>query len=51
MLYGLGIMLLLLSGAFVGGSAAVPMAIAGIGIALMVFGRRPGNGTEKNSER
>ena len=51
MLYGLGMILLLLSGAFVGGSAAVPMVIATAGITMMVFGRRPGNGTEKNAER
>lgn len=51
MLYGLGIVLLLMSAAFVGGSVAVPMAIAGMGIVLMRLGRRDRNGTEKNTER
>lgn len=41
MLYGLGFILLLLSVGFVGGSIAVPMAIAATGIALMMVGRRP----------
>ena len=35
--------LLLLSVGFVGGSVAVPVAIATIGIALMMVGRRPVN--------
>lgn len=43
MLYGIGIVLLLMSGAFVGGSAAVPVAVAAVGIALMMVGRRPNN--------
>lgn len=50
MLYGLGMMLLLLSAAFVGGSVAVPMAIAGTGIVLMRLGRRATN-EKKNTER
>ena len=50
MLYGLGIILLLMSAAFVGGSVAVPMAIAGMGIVLMSFGRRATNG-KKNTAR
>lgn len=41
MLYGLGIMILLLSISFVGGSVAVPMVIASVGIGLMMVGRRP----------
>lgn len=44
MLYGLGIVLLLMSGAFVGGSTTVPVAIAALGIGLMMIGRRPRNG-------
>ena len=44
MLYGLGIILLLMSAAFVGGSVAVPVAIAGTGIVLMSLGRRTTNG-------
>ena len=41
MLYVIGIILLLMSGAFVGGSALVPITVASIGIALMTVGRRP----------
>ena len=43
MLYGIGLILLLLSGAFVGGSAAVPVTMAAIGLVLMVLGRRSRN--------
>ena len=50
MLYGLGIVLLLMSAAFVCGSVAVPMAIAGMGIVLMSLGRRATNG-KKNTAR
>ena len=46
MLYGLGMVLLLLSGAFVGGSATVPVTIATIGIALMMVGRRSNDGKQ-----
>lgn len=41
MLYGLGIVLLLMSGAFVGGSTILPVAVAALGIGLMMVGRRP----------
>lgn len=51
MLYGIGLMLLLLSAAFVGGSATVPVAIAVSGIVLMTLGRRATNGTKENTER
>lgn len=44
MLYGLGMILLLMSVAFTGGSAAVPIAIATVGIVMMSAGRRPNNG-------
>ena len=44
MLYGLGMILLLMSGAFVGESAIVPVAIAALGMGLMSVGRRPSNG-------
>ena len=50
MLYGIGIVLLLMSAAFVGGSVAVPVAIAGTGIVLMNLGRRASNG-KKNTAR
>lgn len=46
MLYGIGMVLLLLSGAFVGGSVVVPVAIAGTGITLMIVGRRPNDGKQ-----
>jgi len=41
MLYVIGIILLLVSGAFVGGSALVPIAMAIVGMGLMSVGRRP----------
>ena len=50
MLYGIGLILLLMSAAFVGGSVAVPVAIAGTGIVLMNLGRRASNG-KKNTAR
>lgn len=43
MLYGLGMVLLLLSVGFVGGSALVPIAMAIVGMGLMSVGRRPTN--------
>lgn len=46
MLYGLGIMLLLLSGAFVGGSAVVPLVVAGTGAILMIIGKESHNGKQ-----
>lgn len=41
MLYGIGIVLLLISGAFVGGSTLVPVAVAALGIGLMIVGKKP----------
>ena len=46
MLYGLGLILLLLSGAFVGGSAVVPLVVAGTGAILMVVGKGSHNGKQ-----
>lgn len=43
MLYGLGIILLLLSVGFVGGSILVPITMAIVGMGLMSVGRRPTN--------
>lgn len=51
MLYGIGLVMLLLSASFVGGSVIVPAAMVGIGIIFMGLGRRFDNGTEKNTER
>lgn len=44
MLYGLGVILLLLSVGFVGGSIWAPMAIAALGMGLISIGRRPRHG-------
>lgn len=50
MLYGIGILLLFMSMAFVGGSALIPVTIAVLGIGLMTLGRETTNG-KKNAER
>ena len=47
MLYGLGMILLLMSVAFAGGSAAVPIAIATVGIVLMMVGKTEGGHEKK----
>lgn len=46
MLYGLGILLVLLSGAFVGGSIVVPLVVAGTGAMLMVIGKESSDGKQ-----
>jgi len=46
MLYGIGLILLLLSTAFVGGSVAIPATMAVVGITLMVLGTEARNETE-----
>ena len=51
MLYGIGLLLLLMSAAFVGGSVAVPATMAVLGITFMWLGRRFDNGTEENTKR
>ena len=43
MLYVIGLILLLLSVGFVGGSALVPVIIASVGIALMMVGKESAN--------
>lgn len=43
MLYGIGIVLLLVSASFVGGSVIVPVTIASVGIVLMSKGGKHGN--------
>ena len=43
MLYGIGLILLLLSASFVGGSVIVPATMAAVGIGLMWLGRRFNN--------
>ena len=47
MLYGIGIVLLLMSGAFVGGSTAVPVMVAVAGITLMMLGKKVGRDETK----
>lgn len=44
MLYEIGLILILLSAAFCGGSVLVPVTMAAVGIALMKVGRREHNG-------
>ena len=44
MLYEVGVVIVLLSAAFCGGSVMVPVTIAAIGVALMRLGRRTDNG-------
>jgi len=51
MLYGIGLIILLLSASFAGGSVFVPVTMALVGVCLMRLGRRVNNGTEKNTER
>ena len=43
MLYGIGLILLLLSASFVGGSVIVPATMAAVGIGLIWLGRRFNN--------
>lgn len=47
MLYGIGVIIILLSLAFVGGSPVVPMAMVVIGMTLTKLGRRYANGKGK----
>ena len=51
MLYGIGLVILLLSASFVGGSVIVPVAMALVGIVLMKIGRGSDNGKYANTKR
>jgi hypothetical protein len=51
MLYEIGVIMILLSCAFVGGSVLVPVTMAAVGIALMNLGRREHNGNNTDTER
>lgn len=51
MLYGIGLVILLLSASFVGGSVIVPVAMALVGVALMSFGRRANDGKYTDAKR
>ena len=44
MLYKVGLIIVILSCAFCGGSLMVPVTMAAVGMALMGFGRRLDNG-------
>ena len=51
MLYNFGLILILVSAAFCGGSVLVPITMAAVGIALMKVGRREHNGNNTDTER
>ena len=51
MFYEVGLIIVLLSCAFCGGSALVPVTMAAVGTALMFVGRRRHNGNNTNAER
>ena len=51
MLYEIGLILILVSAAFCGGSALVPVTMAAIGTTLMFVGRREHNGNNTDTER
>ena len=51
MLYEIGVILILVSAAFCGGSPLVPVTMAAIGTALMFVGRRTVNGNDTDTER
>ena len=51
MLYEIGLILILVSAAFCGGSVLVPVTMAAVGIALMYVGRREHNGNNTDTER
>ena len=51
MLYGIGLVLVLISASFVGGNAIVPMVIAVIGATLMVLGGEVKHGTKADAKR
>ena len=51
MLYEIGVIMILLSCVFCGGSVLVPVTMAAIGTALMFVGRRTVNGNDTDTER
>ena len=51
MLYEIGLILILVSAAFCGGSVLVPVTMAAVGTALMFVGRRRHNGNNTDTER
>lgn len=51
MLYEIGVIMILLSCVFCGGSALVPITMAAVGISLMYVGRRTQDGNNTDTER
>lgn len=51
MLYEIGLILILVSAAFCGGSVLVPVTMAAVGISLMKVGRRTQDGNNTDTER
>lgn len=51
MLYGIGLMILLLSASFVGGSVVIPVTMVLVGIVLMNLGRRKGHDKYAHTKR
>lgn len=51
MLYEIGVMIILLSVAFCGGSVLVPNVIALVGLSLVLMGRRKHHGNDTDTER
>ena len=51
MLYEIGVIMILLSCVFCGGSVLVPVTIAAVGMVLMFVGRRADNGKYTDTER
>lgn len=51
MLYEIGVIMILLSCVFCGGSVLVPITMAAVGISLMYVGRRTQNGNNTDTER
>ena len=51
MLYEIGVIMILLSCVFCGGSILVPVTMAAVGISLMYVGRRTQDGNNTDTER
>ena len=51
MLYEIGVIMILLSCVFCGGSVLVPITMAAVGISLMYVGRRTQDGNNTDTER
>ena len=51
MLYGIGLVLVLVSASFVGGSVIVPVTVAVVGVILMALGKGARHGKQTITER